>query len=277
MTSLGIIAGGSDLPRAVAEAARGEGRTVFIISLTGDPDDWTKDYPREQVSLGELGKALKALKTHHCSDLIFAGRVSRPRFSDLKLDTKGALAVPRLAKAALKGDDALLRAVVDMFEREGHKVLSIKDAVPSLLLREGVLGKHKPTAEHLNDAERGFQIVARMGELDIGQAVAICEGLVLSVEAAEGTDEMLKRITHLPEHLRGKPGAPRGVLVKAPQPIQNLKTDIPVIGVATVQNAAAAGLAGIAVQADGALIIDHAHVIAAADAASLFLIGVARP
>ncbi|HEY4124154.1 MAG TPA: UDP-2,3-diacylglucosamine diphosphatase LpxI [Rhizomicrobium sp.] len=274
MSKLGIIAGGGDLPRAVAQSARESGREVFVVSLTGESNDWTAEFPREEVSLGEMGKALRALSANKCVDIIFAGRVGRPRFTELRLDTKGALVMPRLAAAALKGDDALLRGVVDIFEKEGHRVLSIAEAAPSLVLREGIIGRHRPSSDATADIAKGFQIVARIGELDIGQATAVCEGLVLAVEAAEGTDAMLKRIADLPERLRGKPGKPRGVLVKAPKPIQDRKTDLPVIGIETVKNAIAAGLAGIAVEANGALIVDRANVVQAADAAGLFIMGI---
>jgi len=274
MSRLGIIAGSGDLPRAVAQSARESGRDVFIVSLTGSKDDWTADYLHEDVSLGEMGKALRALSANDCKDVIFAGRVGRPRFSELRLDTKGAFVVPRLAAAALKGDDALLRAVVEIFEKDGHRVLSIAEAAPSLIVREGQVGKFAPSADALADIAKGFVVVARMGELDIGQAAVICEGLVLAVEAAEGTDAMLLRIADLPDRLRGKPSKPRGVVVKAPKPIQDGKTDLPVIGVQTVQNAQAAGLRGIALAADGALIVDRARVVAAADAAGLFVIGI---
>jgi DUF1009 family protein len=174
----------------------------------------------------------------------------------------------------LKGDDALLRAVVDVFEKEGHRVLSIAEAAPSLVVREGSIGRHRPSAEALQDIKKGFEVVARLGELDIGQAAAVCDGLVLAVEAAEGTDAMLARIPALPERLRGVPAKRRGVLVKAPKPIQDRKTDLPVIGVHTIANAASAGLAGIALEAGGALIVDRDDVVRAADAADLFVIGV---
>jgi hypothetical protein len=275
MSRLGIIAGGGDLPRAVAQSVRESGREVFVVSLTGDSNDWTAQYPREEVSLGEMGKALRALSANDCGDILFAGRVGRPRFTELRLDAKGALVMPRLAAAALKGDDALLRGVVDVFEKEGHHVLSVAEAAPGLVVREGVIGKHRPSSEATADIAKGFRIVARMGELDIGQAVAVCEGLVLAVEAAEGTDAMLRRIADLPERLRGKPGKPRGVLVKAPKPIQDRKTDLPVIGIETVKNAVAAGLCGIAIEAGGALIVDRGDVMRAADAAGLFVVGIA--
>ncbi len=274
MSVLGIIAGAGDLPRAVAQSARADGRKVFVVSLTGDANDWTAQFSREEVSLGEMGKALRALAANHCTDVLFAGRVNRPRFSELRLDTKGALVMPRLAAAAFKGDDSLLRAVVDIFEKEGHRVLSVAEAAPSLVLREGVLGKYRPSSEAMADIAKGFKIIAQMGELDIGQAVAVCDGLVLAIEAAEGTDAMLKRIADLPERLRGKPGKPRGVIVKALKPIQDRKTDLPVIGIETVKNAIIVGLSGIAVEANAALIVDRMEVVETADAAGLFVAGI---
>ncbi|HVP85799.1 MAG TPA: UDP-2,3-diacylglucosamine diphosphatase LpxI [Rhizomicrobium sp.] len=273
MSKLGIIAGGGDLPRAVAEAAREGGREVFVVSLTGKNDDWTTQFSCEAVSLGEMGKTLRALSSNNCKDIIFAGKVDRPRLSDVRLDTKGALLMPRVAAVALKGDDALLRAIVEIFEKEGYRVVSIAEAAPSLVVRKGNVGKHSPSSDSLKDVAKGFEVVARLGELDIGQAAAVCDGLVLAVEAAEGTDAMLKRVAELPERLRGTPAKPRGVLVKAPKPIQDGKTDLPVIGIQTVKNVAAAGLAGIAVEANRALIVDRENVVRAADAANIFIVG----
>ncbi len=274
--TLGIVAGGGDLPRAVAESARDAGRGVFVLALMGLAGEWVKEFPHETVSLGEVGKALRALKDHDCRDMLLLGNVDRPRFSDIKLDAKGALAAPRVIAAALKGDDALLRSLVDMFENAGHRVISVTEAAPNLLVREGVLGRTQPTPEQKADIAQGFTIVRAMGALDIGQAAVVCEGLVLAVEAAEGTDAMIKRIVNLREAVRGKQGKPRGVLVKAPKPIQDRKTDLPVIGVETVRNVAASYLAGIAVEADGALILDRARVVEAANAAGIFVMGVAR-
>lgn len=273
MSRLGIIAGGGDLPRAVAFSAREAGRDVFVVSLTDA--DWTVQFPCEMVSLGEIGKALKALSEHDCREVVFAGQVNRPRFSDLRLDVKGMAVVPRIAAAALKGDDALLRAVVELFENEGHRVVSVAEAAPPLVIGEGIAGARKPTAKAIEDIAKGFQAVSRLGELDIGQAAVVCDGLVLAVEAAEGTDAMLKRIAQLPEHLRGTAAKPRGVLVKAPKPIQDRKTDLPVIGIKTVKNVTAVGLAGIALEAGGALIVDREKVVQEADAAGVFIMGVA--
>ncbi|MBU6298550.1 MAG: UDP-2,3-diacylglucosamine diphosphatase LpxI [Alphaproteobacteria bacterium] len=273
--ALGIVAGGGDLPLAIAESAREAGREVFVLALLGSADEWVASYPHEWASLGEVGKAVKALRGHHCGEVLLAGKLARPKFSEIKLDAKGVLAAPRVIAAARHGDDALLRSVVDIFEREGFQVVGATEASPGLLAPSGQMGHIAPSQESGRDVAAAFKVVRAMGALDIGQAAVVCEGLVLAVEAAEGTDAMVARIAALPEHLRGTPVKRRGVLVKAPKPIQDRKTDLPVVGVQTVTNAAAVGLAGIAVEARGALILRKAAVIAEADRLGLFLLGVA--
>jgi UDP-2,3-diacylglucosamine hydrolase len=272
MSTLGVIAGGGDLPKAIAESARGDGRDVFVIALGAD--EWVGDFPHETVSLGEVGKILKLLRGANSSDVVLAGKLARPKFSAIKLDAKAVLVAPRIIAAARKGDDALLRAVVDTFEREGFHAIGAHEAAPGLLAPAGVMGRIKPSADDEADIAAAFRIVRTLGELDVGQAAAVCEGLPLAVEAAEGTDAMITRIATLPAHFRGDDKHRKGVLVKAPKPIQDRKTDLPVIGVATVQNAAAVGLAGIAVEAGGALILGRHAVLEEADKLGLFVVGV---
>lgn len=274
--ALGIIAGGGELPRAIAASARGAGRAVFVLALAGMTDDWARDYPHETVALGELGRAMKALRSHDCTDVTLAGKVQRPKFSEIKLDARAVLAAPRVIAAALRGDDALLRSVVDMFEREGMRVVGAAEAAPDLIARAGIFGRVQPNAENTGDIALAFKVARAMGEFDVGQAAIVCANLTLAVEAAEGTDAMIARVLTLPEHLRGAKGKLRGVLVKAPKPIQDGKTDLPVIGVQTVRNAHAVALAGIAIEAGGALIVDREAVVSEADRLGMFLIGVAR-
>jgi len=277
LARLGIIAGGGDLPRAVAQSIRADGGEVFVIGLAGslgESDIWVRDFPHEMISVGAPGQAFRSLRRENVTEVLLAGKVDRPNFSDLKLDMKGITLLPRALKAARQGDDALLRFLVTMFEEEGLRALSVAEAAPGLVCAEGPLGRLTPDDDHRADMERGFAIVRSLGALDVGQAAAVCEGLALAVEAAEGTDRMIDRIATLRPALRGTPGHKLGVLVKALKPTQDAKTDMPVIGVATVDRAAAAGLAGIGLQAGGALIVDKAAVAARADALGLFVMGV---
>jgi DUF1009 family protein len=278
MRKLGLIAGGGDLPRAVAQSARADGREVFVIGLIGSlgqADGWIGDFPHEMASPGAPGQAFKSFRREGVTEILLAGKVDRPNFSDLKLDMKGIALLPRALKAARQGDDALLRFLVTMFEEEGFRAIGVAEAAPGLVCGEGALGRLHPDDDHRADMARGFAIVRALGALDVGQAAVVCEGLCLAVEAAEGTDRMIERVGTLRPALRGTPEKKRGVLVKALKPTQDAKTDMPVIGVATVERAHAVGLAGIGLEAGGALIVDKAAVAARADALGLFIAGVA--
>ena len=274
--ALGIIAGGGDLPRAVAQSVRADGRKVFIMALSGSAaGDWIADFPHEWRSPGAPGQAFKAFRREGVTDFLLAGQVDRPRFSEMKLDAKGVLLLPRALKAARQGDDGLLRFIMTMFEDEGFHGVGVAEAAPGLLCGEGDLARLSPTPEHRADMTKAFAIVKALGAMDVGQAAVVCDGFPLAVEAAEGTDQMLVRVGGLREAIRGTPESRRGVMVKALKPTQNAKTDLPVVGVATVERAASVGLAGIGLQAGGALIVDKAAVAARADALGLFVTGVA--
>jgi DUF1009 family protein len=276
MSALGIIAGGGELPRAVARSARESGRNIFVIGLRGAADPKIAEFPHDWVSLGEVGRLFRLLRAHDCTDVLFTGRIARPKLNELKTDTKGILVLPRVIAAARSGDDALLRALMDILAAEGFRAVGVGDAAPGMLAPEGVLGRAKPDAEQERDIALGVKVVRALGALDVGQSAVVCSGLVLAVEAAEGTDAMILRVPKLPRNVRGNEQRSRGVLVKALKPTQDGKTDLPVIGVLTVENARRAHLSGIAVEAGRTLIVDRRALVAAADAAGLFLLGFSR-
>jgi DUF1009 family protein len=274
VSTLGIISGGGDLPIAIAESAQAAGKPVFLLGIRGSAGPEIEKFPHDWVAFGESSKTLKTLHAHDCGDVLLAGRVARPKFSEVRLDAKSVLLLPRVLAAARKGDDALLRVLTRVFEDEGFRIVSVVEAAPGLLAREEVLGKVRPNSDHESDILLAAKVVRSLGALDIGQATAVCEGLVLAVEAAEGTDAMIMRVGQLPENLRGIPGKPRGILYKGLKPTQDGKTDLPVIGVATVEKAASVGLAGIAVEAGKSLIVNRRGVAEAADRAGIFVAGV---
>lgn len=277
MSALGIIAGGGELPLAVAQNARQAGRDVFVVGLRGAADEAIADFPHDWISVGEVGRLFRLLRAHNCGDVLFAGRVARPKLAELKADAKGAFLMPRLISAARAGDDALLRALMDIVADEGFRAIGVAEAAPALLAPEGVFSRVKPDADVQKDIALGVKVVRRLGALDVGQSAVVNAGLVLAVEAAEGTDAMTLRVRELPENVRGSASEPRGVLVKALKPTQNGQTDLPVIGVQTVVNAHRAHLAGIAVEAGRSLVVDRAAVSAAADSAGIFLFGFHHP
>ncbi|TNF12006.1 MAG: LpxI family protein, partial [Rhodobacteraceae bacterium] len=176
---------------------------------------------------------------------------------------------PRLAMAMQAGDDATLRAVIEVFEEWEFEVIGAQDIAPDLLPEEGVLCG-KPSAVDEHDAQRAAEIVAALGASDIGQGAVVARGLCVAVETLPGTDAMLEFVCHH-KGLRADLKGLKGVFYKAPKPAQDRRVDLPAIGVQTVANAAAAGLSGIAFEAGGVMLLDRAAVVEAAQEAGLFL------
>ena len=274
MKKLGLIAGAGGLPAEIADHCRRAGRPYFVIRLRGFADDATLGHPSDEIGLAELGKCFKVLRREGCEAVCFAGNVARPDFGSLRPDMRGVAALPGIIAAARHGDDALLRKVLGEFAKEGFAIEGVHEAVGAMTLPLGLLGKHSPDAGHRSDIERALEVAREIGRLDVGQGAVVCDGLVLAVEAQEGTDSMLRRVADLPLAIRGEPGRNKGVLAKAPKPIQELRVDLPTIGVATLRGAAKAGLAGVVGEAGRLLIVDREAVIAAADEMGLFVLGV---
>lgn len=277
MRKLGLIAGGGDLPVEIARSCAETGRPLHVIRLRGMADPSLGDLPGDDVGIAQLGLCIRSLKTAGCSVVCFAGNVARPDFASLKPDARGLMALPGLIAAGRRGDDSLLRALLGEFEREGFEIEGAEAAAGRLRLPAGPLGKVTPPAAIMPDIERALTVAREIGRLDIGQGAVVCEGLVLAVEAQEGTDQMLARVAQLPRAVRGEPGVPRGVLAKAPKPIQEVRVDLPTIGLATIERVWQAGLAGIAGEAGRLLVLERDAVIARADALGLFIIGLEAP
>lgn len=276
MDKLGLIAGGGRLPLQVAEFCERAERPLFVVRLEGSAGPELDRFDGLTSSPTQVGHILDALKRAGCKAVCLAGQVARPDFSKIRLDMKGTLMLPAMAAAAAKGDDALLRFFLGMFEKEGFRVEGATQVMDDLELGLGALGACEPDEDDMRDVEKALEAARVAGRFDIGQGAVVCDGLVLAVEAQEGTDAMLQRIPTLPEALRGTPAERRGVLAKAPKPIQERRVDLPTIGVQTVENAAAAGLVGIAGEAHGLIVLDRDAVIEAADRLGIFIWG-AKP
>lgn len=276
MSRLGLIAGGGALPLSVAARCEAEGRPLFVVRLAGFADPHLARHPGIEAGMAEIGRILAALKKAGCDAVCFAGTVNRPDFKSLKPDFKGATLLPGIIKAATQGDDALLRKILSVFEDEGYAIEGADDILGGETLPTGALGAVTPTEDQLSDLRKALHIAEKAGELDIGQGAVVCDGLVLAVEAQEGTDAMLARVAGLPVDLRGAAGSLKGALGKAPKPIQDLRVDMPVMGSHTVEMAAAAGLAGVGGVAGKLILIDHAAIVEAADRLGLFVWGETR-
>jgi DUF1009 family protein len=271
MTSrLGIVAGAGALPRLLVEACRAAGREVFVLALEGEAEAETvRDVPHAWCRVGAAANALSLLRQNGVGEVVLAGGVRRPSLTGLRPDWRAARLFARIGFRAL-GDDGLLSAVAAELEREGFRVIGADQLIAGGLLSEGRLGRLMPDAQAEADIAHGLLVAKALGALDIGQAVVVQQGLVLGVEAIEGTDALLQRCAGL------RRDGPGGVLVKAEKPGQDRRADRPTIGPRTVAFAAAAGLRGIAGEAGATLVLDRDEVARAADVAGLFVVGVAR-
>lgn len=265
---LGVFAGAGPLPARIVAAARGEGRDVFVLALEGIADFGALDgVPHATVRLGAVGSALRLLREAQVTDVVLAGPVPRPSLGAIGLDARGVRMLASLGLGG-RGDDRILARIVAELEAEGFRVVGVDDVLGGVVAPAGSLGRIAPDAEALVDIALGARAARAIGALDIGQAVVVQQGLVLGVEAVEGTDALLARVAGLRRDGRG------GVLVKLAKPGQERRVDLPAIGPATVAGAHAAGLAGIAIEAGGTLIVDADQVRAAADATGLFVVGI---
>jgi len=272
-SKLGVMAGGGELPVVLAEHLAATGQPYFIARVEGSADPALDAHPGATFGLGMMGARMDALRAAGCDVITLIGMVDRPDLSKLKLDDVATQMMPAIIAAIPQGDDALLRTLLNQHEKAGFRVIGVDEAMHDLLAPAGVWGAVQPTAKQLADVRKAARVAAAVGSFDIGQGVIVSHGLVLTVEAQEGTDAMLKRVADLPPVLLGSAEARRGVLVKRPKPIQERRIDLPTIGVRTIEGAAAVGLAGVAVEANGALAVRRDEIIAAADRAGLFVYG----
>lgn len=265
---LGIVAGRGDLPARLAEAALAQGRSVFVLALTGQADPAAvASYPHAWVRLADGAAALKHLRRAGVEELVFAGAVKRPSLLSLRPDRRAASFLAKVGWRAL-GDDSLLSAIVREFEAEGFRVIGADAIWDDGRMPAGPLTHTRPDAEAWQDIRRGVAVVQALGAVDVGQGCVVQQGIVLAVEAVEGTDAMLARAADLRRE------GPGGVLVKLAKPQQDRRIDLPTVGPCTVDMAARAGLRGLAVEAGGALMMERRALIAAADAAGLFVFGI---
>ena len=273
---LGLIAGGGDLPIVLAEHCAATGRDYFVARIEPFASAALEKHPGVTLNLGAMGARMQALKSAGVDAVVLIGQVPRPDLSQLKLDERAQAMIPAFLAAASKGDDALLRVLLEEHEREGFRVLGAEDVMAGLLAPAGAWGAVSPTDAQRKDIAKAAKIAAAIGALDVGQAVVVANGVPLAVEAQEGTDAMLERVAALSTTVRGTPENRRGVLLKRPKPIQERRIDLPVIGLKTLEGAAAAGLAGIALEAQGALAVRRDEMVAEADRLGLFLYGFTR-
>lgn len=273
--AVGIVAGGGALPATVARSLEGQGRRAVVFAIKGFCDPATvAGREHHWVALGQIGRLTQLLRRERCRDVVAVGSLIRPALSELRLDWQTLRVMPSLIRAFRGGDNHLLTSVARIFADNGFRLVGVNEVAPELTMPEGMLTRRKPDDAALRDIAKGRAALAAMSAFDIGQAAVVIDEHVVALEDIEGTDALLQRVARLRERRRIRAPAGRGVLMKAPKAGQELRLDMPALGPRTVAGAQEAQLAGIAVVAGQTLLAEAEAVIAAADRAGLFVVGV---
>ncbi len=269
---LGVLAGRGRLVGAVIKAARERDRDVFVLAFEGETDPAVvTGLPHAWVALGSVGRAIGLLHDAAVDEVVMIGAIDRPSFAGMKVDFRGMKLLAKLGLQTGRGDNSLLSIVANELEEEGFRVLGADQLIEPMLAPLGVMTRVEPSEADERDIALGIEVASTLGALDVGQAVVVQQGLVLAVEAIEGTDALLVRARAL------RRDGPGGVLVKMKKPGQDRRADLPTIGDQTVAGAITAGLRGVAVHAGHCLIVERTRALDLADDAGLFVVGITGP
>lgn len=267
LEAIAIFAGRGLLPQMLIEDCQKKGRKFIVFLLEGEnyEIDYSAFHPMK-LGYGEVEKFLAEIKKHQIKNLIFIGGVTKPNFSSLKVDKKGVYLLAKILANKILGDDAVLSAVINFFEKEGLKILRIDQLLDCMVSEKSTLTKHQPSKENKDDIALGVKAIKSFSQFDVGQGVVVAQKQIIAVEALEGTDEMIARCKNLRADYKQN-----AVLVKMKKHGQSAKADLPTIGVETIKNCAASGIKGIAIQANSTLFLQKEEAIKIADELGLFV------
>lgn len=261
---IGVIAGSGKLPELVLKRCEELNIEPFVVYFS-DNEHSFKKYNSIKATLGEIGKIINFFKTNQVHNLIFAGSVPRPSFSNLSFDSLGIKWMQKLGLKVFAGDDALLKGICELLEQEDFKIISTKNFVPSLVLKPGTYTKKIPLESDLIDIKRGQQVLVNLSDLDIGQACVVQMGIVLGIEGAEGTKELIERCVKLKKDTKG------GTIIKMAKISQTDLIDLPTIGLETIKSIINGKYFGIAVSAETTQVMEFEEVVALCNEHEIFL------
>ncbi|MEW6381598.1 MAG: UDP-2,3-diacylglucosamine diphosphatase LpxI [bacterium] len=266
MEGLGLIAGSGQFPIVVANEAKKQGLRVVAVGINRitSPNLLFSVDKLSWIELGNLSKLIKEFKAEGITKAIMAGQIRHVNlFREIRIDWRTLLLLKRLIN---KKADTILGAVADELEREGIHILDSTQYLAPLLPQPGVITKRKPSKKEMKDIEFGFEIAKRIAGADIGQTVVVKDMTVVAVEAMEGTDETIRR--------GGVIGGKKTVVVKVSKPNQDMRFDVPVIGLGTMKSLKEAQAAVLAIESGKTLFFDREEVIAEADAENISLVSI---
>ncbi len=266
---LAIVSGRGDLPRLIAQACQRSGRTYLVVVFAGTKLDWLDGHPNVEITFEKQGKLIKTIRDSGCTSITFAGAIARPHVNPLKFDGHGMKLLTKVLGAKKQGDDGSLRIILTYYEAQGFKIEAPHEILPNLVPDAGVLGKITPSEVDKSDAERAAEIVQGLGALDLGQGAVVAKGICLGLETVQGTDSMLAYVAQNRANFPAKRA--KGILLKSAKPGQDLRIDLPAIGIETIRHAHAAGLSGVVITAGCVMILERAQTLAEADKLGMFI------
>lgn len=271
-----IVCGGGALPTAVADFLVRRGRHGVLFAVRGHADaQRLTGYDHHWIAIGQFGRLFRLIRRAGCRDVVFIGSITRFSIADVRLDWMTVRILPIIMKALRGGDDHALRVAAREFEKRGFRLCGIRDIAPDLLMPVGCMTSREPDAAAMEDIALGRDLLGAISRFDVGQAAVVIGHHVVAVEDIEGTDALLARVTRLRREGRLRVKPELGVLVKMPKTGQDRRLDLPALGPKTVEGVIGAGLAGIAVAGGSTVVAEPQQMIALADKAGVFILGMA--
>ena len=259
---IGLIFGETHFPIQILKKVKKKHLKYLIIDLT--KGRFKKDKHSYNVSIGQFGKIIKILKDNKCKKVLFAGKVKKPNFSKLRLDFKGLYYIPRIIRSSKLGDAALLKEIIKILKQEKISTVSSLAFNPELTLKKGNYSKIKPNKEDKIDIKKAIATLSRLGKYNFSQSVVVRNKKVVAIEGRDGTQKMLKRC-------KIKKFINKGVLVKFPKKKQDLRIDLPAIGLKTLKQCETAGLKGIALKSKQNVFLERKKCISFANKNKMFI------
>ena len=259
---IGLIFGETDFPKQILKKVKSK-KKYLIIDLTKNRN-FKKDKNSYSVSLGQFGKIIGILKENKCRKVLFAGKVKKPKFSKLRLDLKGVYYMPRIIKSSKLGDAAILKEIINIFRKEKITTISSLAFNPELTLKKGNYSKIKPNREDKIDINKAIKTLNKLGKYTFSQGTVVRNKKVIAIEGKGGTQKMLKRC-------KSKKFRNKGVLVKFPKKKQDLRIDLPTVGLKTLKQCKLAGLKGIVLKGKQNVFLERNKCISFANKNNMFI------
>ena len=260
---IGLIFGETNFPIEILKKIKKRKLNYLIVDLSKSKK-FKKDKKSYSVSIGEFGKIISILKDNSCKKVLFAGKVSKPNFSKLKLDLKGIYYMPRIIKSSKIGDAAILKEIINILKEQSIKTISSLSFNPELSLNKGNYSKTKPNKEDVKDIKKAINTLNKLGKYNFSQGTVVRNKKVIAIEGRDGTEKMLKKC-------KSKKFRNNGVLVKFPKKKQDLRIDLPTVGLKTLKQCTIAGLKGIVLKGKQNIFLDKNKCINWANKNKMFI------